>query len=789
MKQLTETYDVVVCGGGLAGFCAAIAAARNGAKTCLMHNRPVLGGNSSSEIGVTPHGAAAFHAYARETGIISEALIEERARNHAEIYENGWTNSVWDMVLYDMAQQTPLLTLHLNTDIRDVKMRDARNIESIIAIVQNAEIELHIAGRIFIDCTGDGIVADAAGCQWRMGSEGRDEFNEPHAPAQANSDTMGSSIHFLARNVGGPAPFVPPDWAVKHEDASYFYKQGRLPKDVRGGFWWIEIGVPYHTIYDAEKIRHELTRHALGVWDWMKNKDPKTMEVAKNYALDWIGQVPGKRESRRVIGRYFMTEPDVLNKTVFQDEIAFGGWFVDLHTPGGLLAKTSEPSAAAGGHEDEYDTFSDYSAMSYCGPYGVPLRVMLTKDVDNLMTAGRNVSVSHAALGTVRVMGTTALMGEAAGVAAAVSLARGHDFDQLVTEDIGEIQQRLLANGCFLPNAKNRDSHDLARLAKVTASSELAVHGVAPETPGHHDGLKVWKDQPQYSIERLETRRGQLIAASSGKIESIELCLTNESETVESLELRLHTVNHIWDYCTEPGAPLASGSITVPPGSKQWVRWELNLELPREITPGTFLRVDTLPNKHLHWHAAAKIIPGHMAMYAISPNRMRRFGNGHTLAYRITPAQRPFDPAQILSGVTRPHRTTNLWISEPAQPLPQWVELQWPTPQKIREIQLVFPGHLVREYHAYGPYYRDPQCPRDYSLEAWVDSAWVRVAEVRDNYQRLRRHLLPEEITTDRLRAIVSATNGDPSSAIYEIRCHASESISGNPAIKNPTAK
>jgi len=120
VKLVRESFDIVVCGGGLAGFCAAVAAARYGAKSCLIHNRSVLRGNSSSEVGVTPHGAAAFHAYARETGIISEALIEERARNHVEIYENGWTNSVWDMVLYDLAQRAPNLTLHLNADIRGI---------------------------------------------------------------------------------------------------------------------------------------------------------------------------------------------------------------------------------------------------------------------------------------------------------------------------------------------------------------------------------------------------------------------------------------------------------------------------------------------------------------------------------------------------------------------------------------------------------------------------------------------------------------------------------------------
>jgi hypothetical protein len=772
MKTILETYDLVVCGGGLAGFCAAVAAARNGAKTCLVHNRPVLGGNSSSEVGVTPHGAAAFHAYARETGIISEALIEERARNHAEIYENGWTNSVWDMVLYDLAQNTPGLTLRLNTDIRGVEMRDQKNIAAVLAVVQNAETELRLEAKTFIDCTGDGVVADKAGCQWRMGSEGRDEFNEPHAPLKASGDTMGNSIHFLARDTGAPAPFKAPDWAVKHEDASYFYQQGRLPKDKRGGFWWLEIGVPFHTIYDNETIRHELTRHALGVWDWMKNKDPKTMDLVRNYALDWIGQVPGKRESRRILGRYLMTEHDILNKTVFPDEIAFGGWFVDLHTPGGLLAKTSEPSAANGGHKNEYDTFDDYSAMSYCGPYGVPLRILLARDCDNLMMAGRNVSVTHAALGTVRVMGTTALMGEAAGIAAAIGLQRGHNFDQIVAQDIAEVQQRMLANGCFLPNDSNQDSRDLARSAQVTASSELEVHGVTPETPSTHNGLKVWKDQPQYDIERLEVRRGQLIATSGGRISSIQLCLSNDSASAEMLELRLYAAEHIWDYRAEPGAPLATGKLSVPPGKKTWVKWELNLDLPASIAPGSFLRVDALANKNLHWHAAQKFIPGHMAMYAISPNRMRRFGNGHTLAYKISPPQRPFSPSQALSGVTRPHRKTNQWVSDASQPLPQWLELAWPKPQTISRVQLIFPGHLIREYHAYPPFYRDPECPRDYAIEVWTPGGWRRVVEISGNYQRSRRHVFAEPVLAEKLRVLVTATNGDPSASICEVRCY-----------------
>jgi hypothetical protein len=198
----------------------------------------------------------------------------------------------------------------------------------------------------------------------------------------------------------------------------------------------------------------------------------------------------------------------------------------------------------------------------------------------------------------------------------------------------------------------------------------------------------------------------------------------------------------------------------------------VDVALPTDIAPGSFLRIDALANKAILWHAAKKIIPGHMAMYAISPNRMRRYGNGHTLAYRITPEQRPFDAAQVVSGVTRPHGATNQWISDPAQPLPQSLELAWQKPQALSEVLLVFPGHLIREYHAYAPFYRDAQCPRDYAIEVESGGSWQRLLEVKDNYQRLRKHELPAGTSADKLRVVVTATNGDPSAAICEIRCY-----------------
>ena len=778
----------MVCGGGLAGFCAAVSAARQGAKTCLVQDRPVLGGNSSSEVRVTPHGAAAFHAYARETGILSEVLIEERARNHEEIFENGWTNSVWDLTLYDVAKTTPNLTLHLNTAIVAVVMdgrritetplaearfgylhrpacAPTRKLTAVIGRVGNAEVELVLRGSYFIDCTGDGLVADLAGCEWRMGSEGREEFGEPHAPAAASRDTMGNSIHFRARDVGRPAPFTPPSWAVRHTDARYFYEQGRKPKEIRGGFWWLEIGVPWDTIHDAEDIRHELTRHTLGVWDWIKNHDPKTRDLAANYALDWIGQVPGKRESRRIVGRHLLTENEIQAKAVFADEIAFGGWFLDLHTPCGLLAETSEPASAEG-----YNPTSDYSQKSYVGPYGLPLRSLVARDLDNLLMAGRNISVTRAALGTARVMGTTALLGQAAGIACAHALQSGRAPHAFSADDVVAVQRRLLRDGCFLPNAAAHDPADLARAAAVTASSEDLLAGAAPDDRAAQDGLTFWKDQAVTTgRDELHARRGQWIAVASERLERIEVCVSNFSSEPQRVPVWLQAVEHLWDYRVETGRPMATGALTVPPGERQWIAWDVQTAVPNV----GYVRLDLGANPVVAWHACERIVPGHVSAFDMGGGRMRRYGNGVTLAYRVSPAQACFGPANVLSGVTRPHRATNLWRSAPSQPLPQWLQLEWAQLTTVAAVELTFPGHLVREYHAYAPFYRDAQCPRDYAIHTWDGTGWQEVLAVAGNYQRQRQHVLPQPVATTRLRLVISATNGDPAASVYEVRCYA----------------
>ncbi|MEO6923909.1 MAG: discoidin domain-containing protein, partial [Bryocella sp.] len=207
-----------------------------------------------------------------------------------------------------------------------------------------------------------------------------------------------------------------------------------------------------------------------------------------------------------------------------------------------------------------------------------------------------------------------------------------------------------------------------------------------------------------------------------------------------------------------------------PPGEQQWIEWTLPADTK---LPGSgYVRFDLLAEPDVVWHVAGAIEPGHVAAFEMSPGKMRRYSSGVTLALQVHPPQASFGAGNVLSGVTRPHETTNLWRSDPTLELPQWLQLAWDSPQEFSKVVVTFPGHLLREYHAYAPFYRDPQCVRDYDVQLSSDGAsWRTVAEVRENYQR-RNTIEFERESASYLRILVLATNGDPSAAIYEVRAY-----------------
>jgi hypothetical protein len=785
-----ESFDFIVAGGGLAGVCAAISAARRGLKTCLVQERPVLGGNASSEIRVTPHGSGRHHVWARETGIIAEIQAEERFRNHESIdHDGGWTNSVFDQVLYDFVVREPNLTLHLNTTVIRVLMEGGvegvevpphtekgyyerpacapcRRIAGLVARTLAAEVEMVLRAPLFVDATGDALVADRAGCGWRMGTESKAETGEWHASEKASTDTMGNTVYIWAKDIGRDAPFIPPPWAALHRDPDFFYKGGRVPWNPRGGFWWIEIGIPWHTIYDNEAIRHELTRHAYGVWDWMKNHDPVMKEKCRTWALDFLGQIPGKRESRRVYGRHIFNENEIQERVKYPDEVAYGGWHIDLHTPGGLLASTSEKSAAEGWSEE-----SEYGAMGQVGPYGIPLRSLMARDVDNLFLAGRCFSTTHAASGSPRNMATCALMGQAVGIAAALMRDRGIDLPALSDDAakggpaIKTVQQALLRDGCFLPNIANNDPVDLARIASATASSSALLYGLSPDEPAPNDQYRdMWG--PTARKTSLKKALAQNVWCSDGRVDRLELCMDNTSSLPVPVPVRLVKADSVFDYRVGGSNILAEGTLTVLPGNGRWVGWDVALD---GLSPGWLrLEIGSAPDAScLHTRG---ILPGHNGYGRISPKRWRPWHVG--FAFKISPPQSAFGPEQVLTGVARPHAAPNQWRSNPSQGLPQWLQLEWKTPQSITRIELTFPGQLLAESHIEDGFSIARQVAKDYSIE--VDSGdgfWREVERIEANRAWRRAHVLTTT-SIQRLRVVIAATHGDSAASICEVRCY-----------------
>ncbi len=480
-----RTYEVVVVGGGMAGVCAAIAAARKGVKTALVQNRSMFGGNASSEIrmhivGASSHGAKKNLA---ETGILLEILLENKRRNPYASFP------VFDSIIWEKVHFQENLDSYLNTDMDDVVM-DGKKVKAIICHQNSTETEFIFYATLFVDATGHGTLSTMGGAAGRMGSESRYEFQEPDAPEQPNNDTQGNTILFSAVDRGEPVKFIRPEWANQYTEEDLKYREhgnsissheeggkltkfeegsGRLPhfSNVDSGYWWIELGGQYDDIIrQGEEIRDELLKCVYGVWDHLKNVGDHGVE---NLDLDWVGIVPGYRESRRIEGDYLLNENDVLQNRIFPDAVAYGGWQMDEHVRGGIRDTDKLPSRI----------------LNFDGCYTIPWRCYYARDLENVMLAGRDISTSKMAFGSTRVMGTCAVGGQAVGTAAALALKYGCSPRE-IGKHIGELQQELLKDDCYIPGFKNEDRDDFAREAEVTASAytegnppENVINGVA----------------------------------------------------------------------------------------------------------------------------------------------------------------------------------------------------------------------------------------------------------------------------------------------------------------------
>jgi hypothetical protein len=746
VQSRTVRTDVTVVGGGLAGVAAAVAAARTGASVALINNRPVLGGNSSSEVrvwvcGATAHGAQKF---ARETGVMGELFVENQYRN-----PEG-NPHYWDQVVLDIVRAEPNIQLFLNTDVREVEAEGSdgdRVIRAVTGWQMGSEKLYRFVSDVFVEATGDGLVGELAGAWYSSGREARSVFGEEWAPEVPDDNMLGSTIFFYTKDAGEPVRFVAPSIAKDIRSTSIL-EHRRIDTAANGcDYWWIEWGGELDAVDDNELIRDELWAVVYGIWDHIKNSGEFD---ADNLTLEWVGSLPGKREYRRFHGDHVLTQHDIMNQTRFDDAVGFGGWSIDLHPPGGMYSR---------------DEGSKHLFTS--GVYHIPFRSLYSQNVNNLLLAGRNISASHVAFGTTRVMATCAVTGEAAGVGAALAARHGITPRELVNSHVSELHGTLLRHDASVLGVEWNDVRDLALTASASASSTL-------------DDLRVVPTDAAVPFSLDEHEVGIVLPADPG-VDRVHLLLDATAATSTAVQLwsTAGGENHI------PVRLLAETTVAVARAGRSWVTAEFGYRpaTPEEVvvvigrSPQLSLVVDpgAAPYGVLGLVSRTPRLDTHRPQSnAWSAFEIRR----RAPVFAVEPRTAAYSAQQVVGGLQRPFNGPQLWSSVAAGPhSEQWVELRWQKPVDVATIELIFNDDvdedLVNLHHHRTPFAVIPELVRDYRLTVETPDGWMNVVDVTGNRVRRRVHSLDRPVQTRGLRLSITATNGAAAAMVAALRVFA----------------
>jgi hypothetical protein len=490
-------FDLVVVGGGVAGCCAAISAARLGLEVALIQDRPVLGGVNSSEVRVHLVGDAqkppypALGGVVREIGPRSQGISREAAN-----YE--------DERKLRVVEAEKSLHLFLNTHAYKVETQGKR-ITAVIARDIRTSRELRFLAKLFADCTGDGTIGYLAGADYRYGREGRDETGESLAPEKADRETLGMSVLWNTQPVDEPCGFPECPWAVQFDEKSY--------QRATVGSWNWETGFARDKIAEAERIRDHGLRAAFGNWAFQKNHAPDQQKYAR-LKLAWVAYIAGKRESRRLLGDVILRQQDLDEARPYPDAAVTATWPIDLHYPNPSTVEGEEP-------------FRSHAEFRRFQPYPIPYRCLYSRNVENLFMAGRNVSVTHVALGSVRVMRTTGMMGEVVGMAASICKrydGRPRDVYSNYLDDLKELMTRGVGREPvpYVPKPPEwieSAGPNLARAATVSVSGRYKPDAYPSEaiTDGHidvgNDGARWVSDEGLPAWAELSWEKPQTFSA------------------------------------------------------------------------------------------------------------------------------------------------------------------------------------------------------------------------------------------------------------------------------------
>jgi hypothetical protein len=431
IARQSDSFDLVVVGGGIAGICAAVSAARLGCKVALINDRPVLGGNNSSEVRVHLGGRIEAGTYKALGNIIKE--FGPTKAGNAQPAENYEDDRKADIVAAE-----PNISLFPNYHVMAVEM-DGSIIRAVHARHIENGSEQHFQAPLFADCTGDGSVGFLAGADYRMGREARDEYNEPTAPEKADRQTMGASVQWYSEDVGKAVPFPAFSYGVN-------FNETNCEKVVMGEWTW-ETGMNRNQVSEFEYIRDYGLMVVFSNWSFLKNR-LKENTPYRTRQLQWVAYIAGKRESRRLLGDYILKEDDITKHLVHEDGTAAATWTIDLHYP--------DPKNTANFPDAEFKSIAEHKAIH---PYPIPYRCLYSRNVNNLFMAGRNISVTHVALGTTRLMRTTGMLGEVVGMAASICKKNGvlpRDIYQRYLPDL----KALMTTGTGNPHLPNNQQYN-----------------------------------------------------------------------------------------------------------------------------------------------------------------------------------------------------------------------------------------------------------------------------------------------------------------------------------------
>jgi hypothetical protein len=737
------TADLVVIGGGLAGVCASITAARAGIRVVLAQDRPVLGGNASSEVRLWILGATSHmgnnNRWAREGGVIDELLVENMHRN-----PEG-NALILDTILLEKALAEPNLTLLLNTAAHDLEKSDADTISSVQAWCSQNSTTYILRAPLFCDASGDGILGFLAGAAFRMGAESRDEFGEGFAPDKAYGELLGHSLYFYSKDTGKPVRFTPPSYALKDITRIPRYRDIQAT-DSGCRFWWFEYGGRLDTVHETETIKWELWKVAYGAWDYIKNSG--RFPEAETMTLEWVGTIPGKRESRRFEGDYILTQRDLVEQRRHPDAVSVGGWAMDLHPADGV-----------------YSELSSCTQWHSKGVYQIPYRTMYSRNISNLFLTGRLISVSHVAFGSTRVMATCAHNGQAAGMAAALCVKQGLRPRQAPVE---LLQRELLKAGQYIPGHALDDPADLASTATIRTSTCFELEQLPPGTES----------------QLLDCSRAMLLPIQAGPLPSVTLLVDVTQATTLELEVRGSDMPGNFT----PDCLLHRQTVDLHPGQAQPIRIAagIHIDSPR------YLSYCLLRNNAVSVHLSDLRLTGILSL-SQSMNKAVAKGArqqppegsgidsfdfwlptrrpaGKNLAIQVDPPLRAFCGRNVLNGVTRPTTQTNAWVADPHDAAP-CLTLQWSEPQTIACIELYFDTDFDHPMESvlWGHPERDiPFTVKRFRILAGNSTL---LHECPENHQTRSTIRLASPVVTQQLSIEILETHGAPA-AIFEVRCY-----------------